>query len=153
MDVVVVTEVEEFLPRELGAVIGDDCVGYAEAIDDFGEEQDRFLEADVDDGSGLDPFREFVDRYEKVGKAPGRLLEWTHDVEVSYREGPHDGDRLQCLHQEVSLPGVELALFTALHDILRVGDRCGPIETLSESFPDKCLRTGMVTAGAGMYFL
>jgi hypothetical protein len=36
--VVVVTEVEEFLPRELGAVVSDDRVGYAEAIDDVGEE-------------------------------------------------------------------------------------------------------------------
>jgi hypothetical protein len=37
-NVVVVAEVEEFLPRELGAVVGDDRVGYAEAIDDVGEE-------------------------------------------------------------------------------------------------------------------
>jgi hypothetical protein len=36
--VVVVVEVEEFLPRELGAVVGDDRVGNAEAIDDVGEE-------------------------------------------------------------------------------------------------------------------
>jgi hypothetical protein len=38
MDVVVVTEVEEFLPGELGAVVGDGSVGDAEAIDDVGEE-------------------------------------------------------------------------------------------------------------------
>jgi hypothetical protein len=36
--VVVVAEVEEFLPCELGVVVGDDCVGYAKAIDDIGEE-------------------------------------------------------------------------------------------------------------------
>jgi hypothetical protein len=36
--VVVITEVEEFLPRELGAVVGDDYVGDAETIDDVGEE-------------------------------------------------------------------------------------------------------------------
>jgi hypothetical protein len=36
--VVVVTEVEEFLPRELSAIIGDDRVGNAETIDDVGEE-------------------------------------------------------------------------------------------------------------------
>jgi hypothetical protein len=53
--VVVVAEVEEFLPRELGAVVGDDHVGYVEAIDDVSEERDRFLRVDVDDGSGLDP--------------------------------------------------------------------------------------------------
>jgi hypothetical protein len=55
-DVVVIAEVEEFLPRELGAVVGDDRVGYAEAIDDFNEERDRLLGADIDDGSSLDPF-------------------------------------------------------------------------------------------------
>jgi hypothetical protein len=36
--VVVIAEVEEFLPCELGAVVGDDRVGYVKAIDDVGEE-------------------------------------------------------------------------------------------------------------------
>jgi hypothetical protein len=151
--VVVVTKAEEFLPRELSVVVGDDCVGYAEPIDDVDEERDHLLIADVDDGSSLDPFRELVDRYEKVGEASGRLSERTHDAEVPDREGPRDGDCLQCLRREVSLSGVELAPFTAPHDVLRVGDHCGPAETLSESLPDKCPRTGMVTAGAGMYLL
>jgi hypothetical protein len=38
MDVVVIAEVEEFLPRELGAIVGDDRVGDAETLDDVGEE-------------------------------------------------------------------------------------------------------------------
>jgi hypothetical protein len=37
-DVVVVAKVEEFLPRELGVVVGDDRIGYAEVIDDVNEE-------------------------------------------------------------------------------------------------------------------
>jgi hypothetical protein len=53
----------------------------------------------------------------------------------------------------MSLSGIELAPFTAPHDVLRVGDFCGPVKTLSESFLDKCSRTGMLTASAGMYFL
>jgi hypothetical protein len=57
------------------------------------------------------------------------------------------------LRQEVSLPGVELAPFTASRNVLRVGDRCGPVKTLSVSFPDKCSRTSVVTTGADMYFL
>jgi hypothetical protein len=36
--VVVVIEIEEFLPRELVVVAGDDPVGNAETIDDVGEE-------------------------------------------------------------------------------------------------------------------
>jgi hypothetical protein len=107
--VVVVAEVEEFLPRELSAIVGDDHVGYIEAIDDVGEARDCLLGAEVDDGSGFDPLRELVDRYEKV--APGRLSERTHDDEVPYREGPRDGDCLQCLRWEVSLPGVNTKLW------------------------------------------
>jgi hypothetical protein len=91
---VVVAEVEEFLPRELGAIIGDDRVGYAEAIDDVGEERDRLLRADVDNGSSLDQLRELVDCYEKVGEALGRLSEWPQHVEVPDCERPHDGDGL-----------------------------------------------------------
>jgi hypothetical protein len=53
--VVVVAEVEEFLPRELSVVVSDDRVGYAEAIYDVGEEQDHLLGTDVDDESSSDP--------------------------------------------------------------------------------------------------
>jgi hypothetical protein len=117
-DVIVVAEVEEFLPRELGAIVGDDRVGYDEAIDDVGEERDRLLRADIDDGSGLDPLRELVDLYEKVGEALGCLSEWAHYVEVPDSEGPRDGDCLQRLRQEISLSSVELAPLTAPHDVL-----------------------------------
>jgi hypothetical protein len=53
----------------------------------------------------------------------------------------------------MSLSSLELAPFTMPHDVLRVGDRHGPIETLSESFSDECSRIGVVTAGVSMYFL
>jgi hypothetical protein len=64
-----------------------------------------------------------------------------------------DGDGLKRLRREVGLSSVELAPLTAPHDVLGVCDCCGPIETLSESLPDKCPRTGVVTAGASMYLL
>jgi hypothetical protein len=72
-NVVVVAEVEEFLPHELGAVVGGDRVGYAKAVNDVGEEGYCLLGTDVDDGSSLDPLRELVDRYEEMSEAPGRL--------------------------------------------------------------------------------
>jgi hypothetical protein len=53
-----------------------------------------------------------------VGEAPGRLSEWVHHVEVPDGERPRDGDCLQCLRWEMSLPGVELAPFTSPHDVL-----------------------------------
>jgi hypothetical protein len=70
-DVVDIAEVEDFLPRELSVIVSDDRVGYAEAIDDVDEERDCLLEADVNNGSGLDPLRELVDRYENVVKPLG----------------------------------------------------------------------------------
>jgi hypothetical protein len=140
-------------PEECSAAIGDDRVGNAEAIDDVGEELDSLLGVDVDDGSGLDPLLELIDRYEDVGEAPGCLSERTHHVEVPNCKGPCDGDCLQHLCQEVSLPSVELVPFTAPHNVLRVGNCRGPVETLSKSFPDKCSRPGMVTIGTGMYLL
>jgi hypothetical protein len=93
-NVVVVAEVEEFLPRELGAVVGDDHVGYAEALNDVGEEGYCLLRVDVDDGSSLDPLGELVDRYEEMSEAPGRLSERPHHVEVPDGERPRDGDGL-----------------------------------------------------------
>jgi hypothetical protein len=54
---------------------------------------------------------------------------------------------------EVSLSCIELATLTAPHNVLRVGDRCGLIEALSESFSDKCSRPSMVTAGTIVYLL
>jgi hypothetical protein len=53
----------------------------------------------------------------------------------------------------MSLSSIELAPFTTSYDVLCVSDRHGPVETLSESFPDKCSRTGVVTASAGMYLM
>jgi hypothetical protein len=152
-DVVVIAEVEEFLPRELGAVVGDDRVGYAEAIDDVGEERYHLLGADVGNRLSLDSFGELVDRHEKVGEAPGHLSEGPHHVEVPDGETPCDGDGLKCLHWEVSLSSVELALFTTPHDVLVVCDCCGPTETLSNGLSDKFSRTNVVTAGADMYLL
>jgi hypothetical protein len=60
---------------------------------------------------------------------------------------------MQRLRWEMSLSSIELAPFTASHDVLRVSNRRGAVETLPESFSDKCSRTDVVTAGADMYFL
>jgi hypothetical protein len=65
-----------------------------------------------------------------VGKAPRCFSAWTHPVEVSDYEGPHDGDRQQCLRWEMSLLGVELASFAVSHNVLRVGNCRGPVKTL-----------------------
>jgi hypothetical protein len=138
-NVVVVAEVEEFLHRELGVVVGDDHVGYAEAVDDVGEERYRFLGADLNDGPSLDLLGELVDRYEEMSEAPGRLSERPHHVEVPDGERPRDGDGLERLRREVSLSSAELAALATPYDVLGVRHCCRPVESLSGSLSDKCV--------------
>jgi hypothetical protein len=57
---------------------------------------------------------------------------------------------LKCLHREVSLSGVELAPLATAHDVLGVCHHCGPVEPLSESFPNKCPWASVMPACAGM---
>jgi hypothetical protein len=152
-DVVVVAEVKKFLPCELGVVVGDDRVGYAEAVNDVCEERYRLLGANVNNGSSLDPLGELVDRHENVSESPGHLSEWSHHVEVPDSERSRDGNGLKRLRREMSLSSVELAPFTAPYNILRVCDRCGPVKTLSKSLSGKRSQTGVMTAGVGMYLL
>jgi hypothetical protein len=152
-NVVVVAEVKEFLPRELGVFVGDDRVGYAEAVNDVDEEGYRLLGVDIDDWSSLDPLGELVDRHKEMGEAPGRLSEWSHHVEVPHRERPRDGDCLERLRRKVSLSGVELAPLASPYNVLGVCHYRGPVESLSESLPNKCFRACMMTAGADVYLL
>jgi hypothetical protein len=42
-DVVVLAEVQELLPSDLGAIVGDDGVWDPKAMDDVGEERHRLL--------------------------------------------------------------------------------------------------------------
>jgi len=69
-----VIEVQELFAGELGAVVGDDDVGYPELVDDVGEEKDSLLGADIRDGSSLATFGEFVDGYQQMGVSSHSLL-------------------------------------------------------------------------------
>ena len=60
VDVVVVVEPKEFLPRELCAVVGYDGVWDPESVDDVREEQHGLLGFDHDDRLSLYPLRELV---------------------------------------------------------------------------------------------
>ena len=68
---------------------------------------------------------------------PGRALD---------HEGPRDGNHLECLGREVSLPSVVLTPFTGAYDLLGVGYCSGPIEALSECVPIQGSRHDVVTA-------
>jgi hypothetical protein len=86
-----------------------------------------------------------------MSEALWRLSEQSHHVEVPDGERPRDQDCLERLRREVSLSSVELAPFTASYDVFGVRHCRRPVEYLSESLSDKCSRTSVMTAGAGMY--
>jgi len=59
-DVVVIVELEEFLPHELCAVVGYDGVWDRKSVDGVREEQHGLLGFDHSDRSSLYPLRELV---------------------------------------------------------------------------------------------
>jgi hypothetical protein len=101
----------------------------------------------------LDPLGELVDRHEEMGEALGRLSERAHHVGVPHSERPPDGDGLERLCPELSLLSVELEPPTMSYNVLGVCHCRGPVESLSESLPDKRSRVCVMTAGTGVYLL
>ena len=85
-----------------------------------------------------------------MGEAPGCLFEWPNQVEPPDCEGPRDGDHLECLGWEVSLPCVVLTPFAGAYDLLGIGYCSGPVEALLECIPNQGSRHGMVTVDPTM---
>ena len=92
------------------------------------------------------PFSKLVYGDEQVGISSGCLLERSNQIKPLDRKGPHDGDHLECLGLEVSLPSVVLTPFAGAHDLLGVGYYGRPIEALSKHIFDQGPRCGMVPA-------
>ena len=80
-----------------------------------------------------------------MGVASGCLLERPNQIGPPDREGPCDGDHLECLGQEVSLSSVVPTPFAGAYDLLGIGYHGGPVEALSECVSDQGSRHGMVT--------
>ena len=80
-----------------------------------------------------------------MGVAPGRSFERSDQIKPLDCEWPHDGDHLECLGQEVSLPSVVLTPFVGAHDLLDVGYCSGPVEALSERISNQGSRCTVVT--------
>ena len=96
-DVLFIAESNEFPAGELRAIVYDDGVRYSKAMDDVEEEQHGLLGFDRGYWSSFSPFCKLVYGDKQVGKAPGRFFEWPNQVEPPDREGPRDGDHLECL--------------------------------------------------------
>ena len=80
-----------------------------------------------------------------MGIALGYLLERPNQIEPLDHEGPHDGDHLECLGQEVSLPSIVLTPFAGAYDLLGVGYYSGLVEALSEYISNQGPWRGVVT--------
>jgi hypothetical protein len=89
--VVVLAEVQELLPSELCAIVGDDGVRDPKVMDDVGEERHCLPGPDAGEGSDLDPLGEFVDGDQQVREAPGCLLQGTDEVQTPHSKWPGDG--------------------------------------------------------------
>ena len=63
--VVAIAERQEFLARELSAIVGDDRIRDPKPEDNVSEVQNICLRLDLADGSSLDPLGELVDRYQQ----------------------------------------------------------------------------------------
>ena len=136
LDVVFIIELEELLSGELRAVVHDDGVRDSKVMADVEEEQHGLLELDHGDRQSLYPICKLVYDDKQVGVSSGRLLERSNQIMPLDHEGPCDGDHLECLGREVSLPSVVLAPFAGAHDLLSVSYRSGPVEALSECIPN-----------------
>ena len=99
-------------------MVSDDTVRNVESIDYVEEEFDRLFRADVGDGLGLYPLGELVDRYEQVSEASQALFEGSNHVAAPDHEWPCDGDGLNHLCQQMSLPSIELSSITPTDDLL-----------------------------------
>ena len=101
-------------------------------MDDVKEEHHVLLRLDRGDRSSLYQLCKLVYGDKQVRIAPRRPLERSNQIEPLDYKVPRDGDHLECLGREVSLPSVVLTPFVGAHNLLGVG-YCGrPVEALSE---------------------
>ena len=77
-------------------------------------------------------------------------FERPNQIEPPDRERPRDGDHLECLGWEMSLPSVVLAPFAGAYDLLSIGYRGRPVEALSEHVSDQGSRRDMVATDPTM---
>ena len=99
-------------------MVSDDTARNAKPVDDVEEELDCLFRADVGDGLSLYLLGELVNRYEQVSEAAQALFEGSYHVEALGRERIGDGDGLELLWWQMSLPSVELASLTPADDLL-----------------------------------
>jgi hypothetical protein len=136
LDIVVVIEVKELLPIELGPVVSDDRVRDPKIEDSVLDKAYHLFGANFGQGPSLDLLSELADRDKQVGGAPGHFFEGSQEVYAPHGKGLHDGDGLEILGQRVDLLHKVLAPYAKPHNLNCVVDGHWPIKTLSEGFTD-----------------
>jgi hypothetical protein len=116
-DVVVITEIQESFPGELGLVVSDGRVRDPKVENDALDKAYHFLGADLSQGPSLDLFSELVDHDKQVGEAPGCFLEESQEVQAPHSKRPCDGDGLEPLGRHVDLSCKVLEPLARPHDL------------------------------------
>ena len=105
-------------------------------MDNVEEEQHGLLRLDSGDRLSLYPLRELVYGDKQVHIASGRPLERFDQIKPPDHERPLDGDRLECLGQQVGLPSIVLTPFIGAHNLFSIGYYDQPVEALSKCVSD-----------------
>jgi hypothetical protein len=108
-DVIVGSEIQEFISGELSVVVGNNRVRNPKMENDVFDEIYDLPGADFSQGLCLGPLSKFIDRDEQVGQAPRRLLEGSQEVQTPHGERLGNGDRLEFLGHGVNLSSKVLA--------------------------------------------
>ena len=121
------------------AVICDDAVGNPKAAHETLDELDCEASWDGANCFHFRPLGELVDGDVEVAVAPRRSKEWAQNVQPPDCEWPCERDGLEALSRLMDLLGMELAGFTGLHQLGRVIEHRGPVESAAEYLADEGL--------------
>jgi hypothetical protein len=80
MDVVLITEPKEFLPRELHTIVHDDGVWHSKVVDDMAKEKHGLLGFDFGDWPSLHPLQKLVYGDKQMCVASEHLLEGPNQI-------------------------------------------------------------------------
>jgi hypothetical protein len=130
-DVVVITEIQESFPGELGLVVSDGRVRDPKVENDALDKAYHFLGADLSQGPSLDLFSELVDHDKQVGEAPRCFLEESQEVQAPHSKRPCDGDGLEPLGRHVDLSCKVLEPLARPHDLDCIIGGRWPVKVLS----------------------
>ena len=127
----------EEVTGELQAVVGDDAVEDPETAHEALDEFNRRTGWDGADSFHFRPLGELVNGDVEVAVAPWRSREWAQDIQPPDHERPHDRYSLEALSGLMDLLGVELASFAGPHQLSRVVERRGLVESTAEHLADE----------------